>query len=105
MVENDRKWLDVHLFLKIYYHFWVIKTHIKSKIRIQRTFYAFFEKLDCEKVGPGWAKKNDTQMKPNNFFVICLLPLQFTHITLQHVTFLYIEGFFLHKKRKKVMAN
>jgi hypothetical protein len=69
------------------------------------TYHCIYYKLNCEKVGPGWAKKKDTQLKPNNFFVICLLPLQFTHITLQHVTFLYIEGFFLTQKKKKVMVN
>ena len=53
----------------------------------------------------GWVEKNDTQMKPNNFFVLCSFPLQFTHINLQHVTFLYLKGFFLTQKRKKVMAN
>ena len=53
----------------------------------------------------GWAKKNDTQMKPNNFYVICFLPLQFTHIARQHVQFLYLKGFFSYTKKKKVMAN
>ena len=41
-------------------------------------------------------------MKPNNFFVLCSFPLQFTHINLQHVTFLYLKGFFLTQKRKKL---
>jgi hypothetical protein len=42
-------------------------------------------------------------MKPNNFFVICFLPLQFTHITFQHVQFQYLKGFFRQMKGKKVM--
>ena len=53
----------------------------------------------------GWAKKNDTQMKPNKFFVIWFLPLQFTHITFRHVQFQYLKGFFRQMKDKKVMAN
>ena len=44
-------------------------------------------------------------MKPNNFFVICFLPLQFTHITFQHVPFQYLKGFFRQMKGKKVMAK
>ena len=50
-------------------------------------------------------QKNDTQMKPNNFFVICFLPLQFTHINLEHVTFQYLKGFFRQMKGKKVMGK
>ena len=38
----------------------------------------------------GRTKKNDTQVKAKNFFVICFLPLPFTDIILQHVTFLYL---------------
>ena len=44
-------------------------------------------------------------MKPNNFFVICFLPLQFTHITFQHVPFQYLKGFFRQMKGKKVMGE
>ena len=44
-------------------------------------------------------------MKPNNFFVICFLPLQFTHITRQHVQFLYLKGFFQQMKGKKVIGE
>ena len=44
-------------------------------------------------------------MKPNNFFVICFLPLQFTHIARQHVQFLYLKGFFRQMKGKKVIGE
>ena len=44
-------------------------------------------------------------MNPNNFFVICFLPLQFTHITRQHVQFLYLKGFFRQMKGKKVIGE
>ena len=42
----------------------------------------------------GWAKKNGTQTTLNNFFAIWPLTLQFTHITLQHVQFMYLKGIF-----------
>ena len=45
------------------------------------------------------------ELKANNFFVICSLLLQFTHIATQHVSFVYLKGFFRQMKGKKVMTN
>ncbi len=53
----------------------------------------------------GGGKKNATQMKANSFFVICFLLLQFTHIASQHVSFLYLKGFFQQMKGKKVIGE
>ena len=44
-------------------------------------------------------------MKANNFFVVCSLLLQFTHIAFQHVTFPYLKGFFRQMKGKKVIGE
>ena len=49
--------------------------------------------------------KNATQVKANNFFVICSLHLQFTHIASQCVTFVYLKGFFRQMKCKKVISE
>ena len=48
-------------------------------------------------------QKNGTQTTLNNFFVIWPLTLQFTHIIIQHVQFMYLKGFYDKIKSKKVM--
>ena len=50
-------------------------------------------------------QKNGTRTTLNNFFVIWSVSLQFTHITFQHVQFLYLKGFFRQKKDKKVIGG
>ena len=47
--------------------------------------------------------KNDTQVKANNFFVICFLVLQFTRIASLHVTFPYLKAFIRQMKGKNVI--
>ena len=53
----------------------------------------------------GGGKKNGTQTTLNNFFVIWSVTLQFTHITLQHVQFPYLKGFFPQIKGIKVIVE